>query len=101
MISELSSFVGKGASFEAEDGMHDDLVMCMVLFSWIARQDYFKEITDTDIREKLYKEKMKMIEDQMLPFGFRDDGEVNTLDKDDKLQNPNDRWVSVKIDNYS
>jgi hypothetical protein len=101
LISELSSFVGKGASFEAEDGQHDDLVMCTVLFSWIARQEYFKEITDTDIREKLYKEKMKMIEDQMLPFGFREDGESEVLDKDDILQNPNDRWVSVKIDNFS
>jgi len=101
LISELSSFVGKGASFEAEDGQHDDLVMCTVLFSWIARQEYFKEITDTDIREKLYKEKMKMIEDQMLPFGFREDGESEVLDKDDALQNPHDRWVSVKIDNFS
>ena len=101
LISELSSFVGKGSSFEAEDGQHDDLVMCTVLFSWIARQEYFKEITDTDIREKLYKEKMKMIEDQMLPFGFREDGESEVLDNNDALQNPHDRWVSVKIDNFS
>ena len=60
-------------------------------------------LTNDDIMpgEKLYKEKMKMIEDQMLPFGFREDGESEVLDKDDILQNPNDRWVSVKIDNFS
>ena len=42
-----------------------------------------------------------MIEDQMLPFGFREDGESEVLDKDDSLQSPHDRWVSVKIDNFS
>jgi hypothetical protein len=37
----------------------------------------------------------------MLPFGFIDDGDTNTLEENDTLQNPHDRWVSVKIDNYS
>ena len=30
--SELSTFIAKGKSFEAEPGSHDDLVMCLVIF---------------------------------------------------------------------
>jgi len=36
IISELSTFISKGKSFEAETGSHDDLVMCLVIFSWLA-----------------------------------------------------------------
>ena len=100
LISELSGFVGRGSSYEAEEGMHDDLVMCTVLFSWIVRQDYFKEITDTDIREKLYNEKMKLIEDQMLPFGFIDDGSKEDPGEPDVFQNESDRWVNIKTDKF-
>ena len=100
LISELSGFVGRGSSYEAEEGMHDDLVMCTVLFSWIVRQDYFKEITDTDIREKLYNEKMKLIEDQMLPFGFIDDGSKEDPGEPDLFTNESDRWVNIKTDKF-
>ena len=79
--------------------MHDDLAMCTVLFSWIVKQDYFKEITDIDIRERLYKEQEKMIEENMLPVGFKDDGIINN-DKE-IFDNPTDRWVIQKTDDYS
>ena len=99
LLAELSSFVGKGSSYEAEEGTHDDLAMCTVLFSWIVKQDYFKEITDIDIRERLYKEQEKMMEENMLPVGFKDDG---VTDNEKQIfDNPTDRWVIQKTDDYS
>ena len=74
-IVELSSFISRKNSYEAEDGTHDDLVMCCVLFAWLVRQEYFKDLTDTDIRTKIYGEKMKMLEDESLAFMVMDDGQ--------------------------
>jgi hypothetical protein len=48
--------------------------MTCVLFSWLVRQPYFKDITNVDIRQKMYEEKIKMLEDEQLPFGILDDG---------------------------
>lgn len=80
IISELTSFVATHSSFAAEPGCHDDLVMSLVLFSWLTSQSLFKEITDTDARRRVYEEKIKNIEDQILPFGFIDDGDsTNTF----------------------
>jgi len=73
-ISELTTFIGKSTSWEADDGAHDDLVMSMVLFSWLVQQRYFKELTDQDIREKMFAEQMKMIEEELVPFGYIEDG---------------------------
>jgi len=73
-ISELTTFIGKSTSWEADDGAHDDLVMGCVLFSWLVQQRYFKELTDQDIREKMFAEQMKMIEEDMVPFGIINDG---------------------------
>ena len=73
-ITELCNFVQIKESYQAEEGFHDDIVMCTVLFSWLVRQDYFKELTDSDLRKRLYEDNQKMIEDEMLPFGFFDDG---------------------------
>jgi len=74
IIQELSTFISKGNTYAAEDGHHDDLVMCLVLFAWLLRQDYFIELTDHDVRKKLYEENVKMIENEVLPFGIIDDG---------------------------
>ena len=70
IIQELYTFVAKGASFEADDGHNDDLVMCLVLFAWLTRQEYFKNLTDLDIRKDIYEDEMKRIEEDILPFGF-------------------------------
>lgn len=74
VIDEFCSFVAKGDSFEAEENHHDDLVMTLVLFSWLTTQAYFKSITGSDIRKDLYEEQMKNLEEEMTPFGFVDDG---------------------------
>ena len=74
-IVELSTFISRGGSYESEEGSHDDLVMCCVLFSWLAKQTYFRDITNTDIRQKIYDEKLRMLDDEALPFAIIDDGQ--------------------------
>ena len=73
MIYELSRFSQKGQSYEAEDG-HDDLVMCAVLFSWLTTQPYLKEMTDIDVRKKIFEQNEQMFEQEMTPFGFYSSG---------------------------
>lgn len=74
LISELTTFVQKNGSFEAEEGCNDDLAMCLVIFAWLICQDYFKELTDNDVRKRLYEEKQDQLEQDMAPFGFFSDG---------------------------
>ena len=74
IFQELTTFVQKKQAWEADEGYHDDLVMCMVLFAWLVMQEYFKEMTDQDIRRRIYEEQRNQIEQDMAPFGFIDDG---------------------------
>ena len=74
IISELTTFISKSNSFEAEDGCNDDLAMCLVIYAWLVAQDYFKELTDQDVRKRLYDEQKNQIEQDMAPFGFLSDG---------------------------
>ncbi len=80
VINELSTFIHKGNSYEAESGAHDDLVMCIVLLAWATTQTFFKELTDTDFRAKILAEREKMWEDEVLPFAFYDDGQSEETD---------------------
>lgn len=74
-ISEISTFIQLKNSYGADDGYHDDLVMPLVLFSWATTNSYFKELNDINIRQVIYENQMKAIEEQMTPFGFFDDGQ--------------------------
>ena len=74
VISELTTFIKKSGSFEAEEGCNDDLAMCLVIFAWLVQQDYFKEMTDNDVRKKIYEDQRDQIEADMAPFGFISDG---------------------------
>ena len=56
IISELTTFIQKHNSFEAEEGCNDDLAMCLVIYAWLVAQDYFKELTDQDVRKRLYED---------------------------------------------
>lgn len=88
VIEELSNFISKKESYEADEGHHDDLAMCLVLFGWLIRQEYFKDLTNSDIRQKFLADKEDMMEEEMLPFGFYNDGteELN---------------MGEQVDNYS
>lgn len=74
IIAELTTFVQKNQSFEAEEGCNDDLAMCLVIFAWLVAQDYFKEMTEDDIRKRIYEEQKNQIEQDIAPFGFLNDG---------------------------
>ena len=48
--------------------------MCLVIYAWLVQMDYFKELTDQDVRKRLYEEQKNQIEQDMAPFGFMTDG---------------------------
>lgn len=85
IIEEMSTFAKRGQSWQAEDGANDDLMMCLVMFGWLSNQPYFKELTNTNARLKMYQEQENLIEQDMAPFGFMDDGinehEETTVDE--------------------
>ena len=74
IISELTTFIQRGQAWEAEEGCNDDLAMCLVIFAWVALTDYFKELHDADVRNRMYLEQKEAIEADMAPFGFISDG---------------------------
>ena len=74
-IRELSTFSRKGVSYEAESGCHDDLVMGLVLFAWLADQQFFKEMTDISTLRTLRQKNEEEILDELVPFGIIDDGQ--------------------------
>ena len=90
IISELTTFIQKGRSFEAEEGCNDDLAMCLVIFAWLVAQDYFKEMTNNDVRKRIYEEQKNQIEQDMAPFGFIQNG----LDDDSFVDKNGDRWYT-------
>ena len=78
-ISEISTFIEAKGTYMADDGYHDDLVMSLVLFSWLTTNPYFKDLNNINLREIMYKKQMQAIEDELTPFGVYDDG--NTEEK--------------------
>ena len=89
-VKELTSFVTSGPSYKAEDGAHDDLTMTLVLFGWLAVQKYFKELTDQDLRLKIYQERIKSMDAEVIPFGFLgEEDESSFVDADGQ------RWETV------
>jgi len=95
IISELSTFISKGKSFEAETGATDDLVMCLVIFSWLANQRYFKELTNVDVRGQMFTEQQNAIEADMAPFGFIDDGVNDPNGQDGYFVDAGEVWQPV------
>ena len=98
IINELTTFVQKGNSFEAEDGRNDDLVMCLVMYSWLILQDYFKELTDQDIRKRIYEEQKNQVDQDMSPFGFIVDG---ITEEDTFVDKDGDRWFTDEYGDMS
>ena len=95
IINEMTTFIEKRSSFEAEEGCHDDLVMCMVIYAWAVAQDYFKEMVDQSIREELYEKDKSQLEEDMSPFGFIETGLPDSMEVDGN----GEVWFKDK-DNY-
>ena len=68
-IREMSTFVAKGTSYQADHNSHDDLMMNLVLFGWFTSTVFFAESTDVNMKTMLYKEKVKQLEDEVIPVG--------------------------------
>ena len=96
IIQELSSFISKKGSFEAEVGHHDDLVITLVLFAWASTQNYFKDMTDLNIRDQLYKEKIEKLEEDLMPFGFIDAGS-----DDIEIDSEGNVWKNIDDGDFS
>ena len=79
LIEEMSTFSRRGNSWMAEEGCNDDLMMCLVIFGWLTNQQYFKELSNSNIRNQLYIEQQALIEQDMAPFCFVDDGTPDEL----------------------
>lgn len=97
IISELTTFAQRHNSFEAEEGCNDDLVMCLVIFAWLVAQEYFKEMTNNDIRKRIYEEQKNQIDQDMSPFGFISDGleDMEVFVE----QETGDRWMFATSEN--
>ena len=75
IISELSTFIEvRGGVFGADEGYHDDLVMTLVLLAWASRDPYFKELTNVNLRNALFENQLKQIEEELTPFGMLNTG---------------------------
>jgi hypothetical protein len=96
VINELTTFVAKKNSYEADDGHNDDLITCLTIFSWCTRQEFFKNLTDMDVRLAMYSREIEKIEDDLLPFGYYDDGsdeEIGPKEEDEWTGNSGDKWL--------
>ena len=100
IINELTTFVEKRDSFSAEEGCHDDLVMCMVMYAWAVAQDYFREMTDQSIREELYEKDKDQLEEDMSPFGFVVASGEDDYIMDERGQFWKQEWEHERYDKY-
>ena len=84
-ILEISTFESKGQSYEATDGNHDDLMMNLVMFGYFASTQYFGDMTDINLKQMLFEQRMQEIEDDVVPFGFIDDASehIEKIEKED------------------
>ena len=97
LINELSTFIVKGQSFEADEGCNDDLVACLFTFAWATDQTYFKELTNVDMRKTMMLEQQEALEQDMAPFGFV----VNGLEDEnigEMVDEYGTRWAPVVRD---
>ncbi len=87
-ILEISTFEAKGQSYEASDGNHDDLMMNLVLFGYFVSTQYFSDMTDINLKQMMFQQKMQEIENDVVPFGFIDDGSAAIQ----QIENQDDPW---------
>jgi len=76
-IREMSTFVAKGRSYQADHNSHDDLMMNLVMFGWFTSTPFFAESTDINMKNLLYKQKVKQLEDEVIPVGVMPEREDN------------------------
>jgi len=73
IITEMMSFVSKSNTYKAEDGQNDDLVMTLVFFAWLTRQEYFADLIEQS--KFNYEEAIKPEDDNVLFAPNQNNGE--------------------------
>lgn len=81
-INELGTFVASKGSYSAENGKHDDIVMCLVMFAWFCSTDYFEDITGKNAKQLVSERRDD--DDIYTLLGF-----INGSDDDDPFNDAN------------
>jgi hypothetical protein len=89
-IAEMNTFSRVRDSYAAEEGNNDDLVMGLVLFSWLTAQTFFKDSTSIDVRKLMLAEQNMLGEEDLVPVGIIDDGRREEISID---RENNDIWT--------
>ena len=90
-IRELTTFVAKGANWEAESGSHDDCVMTLVLLGWLTGQQGFENYVGLSMRKMLMNQYEPVTLDE--PFdGFFD---ANAT-REQSFVEDGDRWTTER-----
>jgi hypothetical protein len=97
IISELSTFIEVRGSYKADEGYHDDLVMTLVLLGWAAKDPYFKEITNVNLRNALFENQLKQIEEELTPFGMVNTGVPEKVTAEVMA---GDLWITGELNTY-
>src|SRR6056300_1491300 len=87
-IMEISTYVAKGVSYEASDGNHDDLMMNLVMLGYFVTTQMFADMTDINLKQMMFENQMRQIEEDVVPFGFIDDGmdEIREIEQQDRYK---------------
>ena len=93
-ILEISTFVSKGTSYEASEGNHDDLMMNLVMFGYFIGGQAFADMTDINVKQMMFEQQMKQIEDDLPPFGFIDDAS-DAIDRIEAEEQMKDQGWSI------
>lgn len=99
-ILEISTFVGRGNSYEASEGNHDDLVMNLVMFGYFAQTQFFNDMTDINLKEMMFKQRMDEIEADIVPFGWVDDGSEYSKHLEDAENTKPDWYVDFEREDH-
>lgn len=99
-ILEISTFVGRGNSYEASEGNNDDLVMTLVMFGYFAQTQFFNDMTDINLKEMLFKQRMDEIEADIVPFGWVDDGSEYSKHLEDAENTKPDWYVDFEREDH-
>jgi hypothetical protein len=87
ILGELITFVSKSNTFKAEEGHNDDLVMTLVFFAWLTRQEYFADLIES---AKFNYEEAKKPEDDNTLFMLSEESM-----EDDEFSDGNVVWKKV------
>lgn len=98
-ILEISTFVAKGQSYEASDGNHDDIMMNLVMFGYFVSTQFFADMTDINIKQMLFDDRMQQIADDIPAFGFIDDGSQHIAELEAQ-ENNNNEWQVWRQDDW-